>query len=575
MQNFAKYLLSFGGEILIILLFLFVSNNFLSDRDDLIQADGRGYYEFLPATFIYHDLQLDYLDTLKSPYYNNELMAGDFYKRLDNGKRFDKYFVGTAVLQAPFFAIGHAWAHLSATHDESGFSRPYQVSIYMAALFYTFLGLVFIRFLLASYDLNLFWIFFLQASVIFCTPMLNYMHWDASYSHVYSFFLVSGFLYFSRQFLLYESGRMLFGVFVFLGMIFLVRPVNVLALLFLPFLAENFWQFKDALFSAFNKHYKTTIIAVLTCFVIYQVQCLTWYFQTGHWFYYSYGEETFIWSEPHIADFLFSYRKGFFLWAPWFFIALLVGILFHVLRGKWFRLCWFIGSFMLTVYVLSCWWYWSYGGSIGSRPMIDFYPALIAFVAPAFARSSGLLRWIVLAAAPVCAYVMVIQVYQYQRGILTYDEMDRTTYWKVFLETDPAYEWYLWKQEIPLGRKISDTPWEQHIRMQPERWYIFDTLSIRLPEGTDARRGQITFLSPRKNDREALEIRILDCKDSVLFNHYSTMLHVVNEPRGQRFIDYRFPVGAKLPVDIKAVFVIHTKASPVTIDSMKIRFFTD
>lgn len=558
-----------------ILLFLFVSNNYLSDKNDLIQADGRGYYEYLPATFIYHDLQLNYLDTLQSDFYDNDLMAGSFYPRLENGKRFDKYFIGTAVLQAPFFALGHTWAKLSKTHDESGFSKPYQLSIYIAALFYTFLGLVFIRLLFSTYGVNRFWTFVAQAGVIFCTSMNEYMHLSAAYSHVYSFFLIAGFLYCCRMYLLNDKRRPLFWAIVLLGLIFLVRPVNVLVIVFMPMLAESPQKFLVSLKTVFTTHLKTTILAVLTALLIYQIQCVAWYFQTGHWFYYSYGEETFIWSDPHISDFLFSYRKGLFLWAPWFFVLLVLGAVFHIFRKMWFRLLWFAATFMLLVYVLSSWWYWSYGGSYGSRPMIDFYPVLLAFAAPLFANGVRFFKWLILLVTPVLAYIAVIQAYQYQRGILTLDEMNETDYWKIFLKRDTMYEYYLWKREIPLGRQISETSWEKHRSMVADRWYVFDTLQVENPVDVLPKTGQITFLSPKKSNAESLEIRLLDEHDSLLFNHYQCMLHAVDERKGEKFVDYRFQIPAALPPKLKTVFVIKTNDRPVTIDSMKIRFFTD
>lgn len=575
MHLLKKYLLSLWGEILIILLFLIVSNNFLTKRADLIHADGRGYYEFLPAAFIYHDLELNYLDTLQSEFYDTKLMSQDFYKRLENGKRFDKYFIGTAVLQAPFFAIGHAWAKLSPHDAADGFSHPYQISIFIAALFYTFIGLLFVRLLLTSYDVNRFWTIVVQSGVVFCTSMLDYMHWDAAYSHVYSFFLVAGFFWFARKFLLYGNRKALFATILFLGLIFLVRPVNILCVLFLPLLAKSFQQFLGSLKTVFTSYFKITIFSVITCLLIFQIQCVVWYFQTGHWMYYAYGEETFIWSEPHILDFLFSYRKGLFLWSPWLFVLVASGIIFHVLRRQWFRLVWFLCSFIFLVYVLSCWWYWSYGGSLGSRPMIDFYPALIIFAAPVFSRISGLLKWIVLLATPFLAYIMIIQTYQYQKGILTWDEMNKKDYWKVFLKTDPMYEWYLWSHKIPTGKCVSETAWQKQSRVLPDRWHIYDTLKVSIPDSSFIKVGQITFLSKEKHGAESFEIRLLDQKDSLLFNHYTTMLHVIDESRGNNFIDYRFEINKQLQPRLKAVFIINAKASAVTIDSMKIRFFSD
>lgn len=574
MKNFKKYLFSLWGEICIFLLFLVVSNNVLNDRENIIEADGRGYYEFLPAAFIYHDLSLSYLDTLETEYYDDQMISRDFYPRLENGQRYDKYFIGTAVLQSPFFAVGHLWAKASDQYADDGFSRPYQQSISIAGLFYAFFGLVFIRLLLRSYQVNRIWILAAQCSVLFCSSMLNYVHWDAAYSHVYSFFLVAGFLYFARNFILHPTGKSLFWTIFFLGFIFLVRPVNVLIVLFIPLLTEDFKTLLTSLQSVFTKYLKITLLASLAVVLLYQIQCIVWYQQTGHWFHYAYGNETFNWHDPHFIDFLFSYRKGFFLWAPWFLVAIAGGICFHLVKKNWFHLVSFLLSFSLLIYVLSSWWSWTYGGSMGSRPMIDFYPVILAFMAPMLAQKPVGFKWIVFATAPILAYVMLVQVFQYQRGILKWDHMTREDYWKVFLKKDRMYDYYLWKTEIPLGEKISETNWIEHQSIQPGVWFtdtlVVENTSVKMPNV-----GQITFISKQKTNAEPLEIRLLDQNDSLLMNHYNTMLHCVDESKGNQFVDYRFLITVPLPEKFKAVFVMLSQEKPVTIDSMKMRFFAN
>lgn len=575
MRSLFRLIRSCFGEVILILFFLFVSKSYLSTRNNLIEADGRGYYEFLPATFIYKDLHFNYLDTLQTEFYDDEMIARDFYPRLENGQRFDKYFIGTAVLQAPFFAIGHFWASNSSHFTADGFSTPYQISIFLAALFYTFFGLVFIRLLLKSYQVNRTWIFVAQFGVVFCTSMLDYMHWDAAYSHVYSFFLVAGFLYYTRNYFLEDKSKSLFWAIIFLGMIFLVRPVNGLILIFIPVLSENFRCLFLSLKNLYLKHLKTTIFAVLTVVLFLQIQCLVWYSQTGKWIHYAYGEETFNWTDPHFVDFLFSYRKGFFLWAPWFFILFVITVLGHLILKLNQRLMFIIVSFSLLIYVLSSWWVWSYGGSLGARPMIDYYPVFLVFIAPILASKVNFLKIGFLLVTPILAVVMITQTYQFQKSILTYDEMNEDSYWKVFLKTDPMYEYYLWKQNIEFRSCVSQTKWINHQTFASNQWHIVDTLAVEIPKDTLIHGGQIQFTTKIKNLGESIEIRLLDENDSLLFNHYSTLLHVIDEKKGQNFADYRFYIDKKLPQKMKCVLVIFTKKETLTIDSMKIRFFTD
>lgn len=570
-----KYTASFFGEVLIVLLFFVISNNFLAERPNLIEADGRGYYEFLPATFIYEDLTLSYLDTLQTDFYDDQMISEVFYPRLENGQRYDKYFIGTAILQAPFFGIGHAWAHLSPTEKADGFSKPYQQSIFIGSLFYALFGLVFLRLLLKTFDVQQGWIWMLQVGTFFGGSLLNYVQWDAAYSHTYSFFLIAGFLYFARVYLLENKPSQLFWTVFFLGFICLVRPINLLIVCFIPLLTMNFNQLVQRFKMVFTTHWKITLSAIIVILIFAQIQCWVWYQQTGNWLHYAYGDESFIWSEPHIIDFLFSYRKGFFLWAPWFFLIIGYAVIYYIRRKNVYRLITFLSSFGLLIYVLSSWWYWSYGGSIGARPMVDFYPAMLLFVAPAFNRDSGMYKYIFVLITPICMYIMAIQTYQYQKGILTLDQMDKTSYWKVFLKTDPMYEYYLWKVEIPLHHEISASNWVKHANIIPNTWFVSDTLKIELPREISPTTGQLTFESNLKSGAEILEIRLLDENDSLQFNHYSTLLHAIVEKGKQNQIDYRFKIPVKLPTIIKAVLVINTKNSKVILDSMKIRFFTD
>ena len=98
-------------NILIALLILFSALklwNSPEQRISLIQTDGVGYYSFLPAIFIYHDLQFQFLPDLERKYWPNQ---EPIFKTIDpiNGKM-NKYFCGVTVLMLPFFLLAHAIA---------------------------------------------------------------------------------------------------------------------------------------------------------------------------------------------------------------------------------------------------------------------------------------------------------------------------------------------------------------------------------------------------------------------------------------------------------------------------------
>lgn len=56
-----------------------------------IRSDGKGYYAYLPSFFIDHSVNIPIDEN--TPY----------WYELDNGNIIDKYPMGTAILQIPFF----------------------------------------------------------------------------------------------------------------------------------------------------------------------------------------------------------------------------------------------------------------------------------------------------------------------------------------------------------------------------------------------------------------------------------------------------------------------------------------
>src|SRR3954463_5724293 len=86
----------------------------------IIRGDGKGFYMYLPAIFITQDLGQQEPDNR-------------FIFKTEGGS-INKYFAGTAVCMAPFFAAGYA-ADFSGDAPD-GYSEPFQKALSIAALFY-------------------------------------------------------------------------------------------------------------------------------------------------------------------------------------------------------------------------------------------------------------------------------------------------------------------------------------------------------------------------------------------------------------------------------------------------------
>ncbi|MBK7573437.1 MAG: hypothetical protein IPI10_18220 [Bacteroidetes bacterium] len=95
-----------------------------NQRKYVIISDGKGYYAYLPAAFIYHDMNMMFFDSIEAKYYDANTKYQ--YRTVANGKVIDKYFAGAAVMQVPFFLTAHAIT-LMSDEPADGYSKWYVI----------------------------------------------------------------------------------------------------------------------------------------------------------------------------------------------------------------------------------------------------------------------------------------------------------------------------------------------------------------------------------------------------------------------------------------------------------------
>lgn len=568
--NRAGKKLFFLNDIFLVILLCFVANNVLHKREyeinkTPIYADGRGYYEYLPALFIYNDITLTYLDTLESEFYTKESTI-PIFTELKSGERLNKYFVGTALMQAPFFFIAHSIAKSSDNYVADGFSSIYQKWISYAAIFYLFLGMLCLRLLFQSYQVNNWWIFFCQLTILFATPLTHYVIYDAAYSHVYSFFLIALFLLLVRRY--FQSNKGIFILFALLvfGLITIVRPINILVLLFTPLLTDSLRVYLSKVASIFKSHLKYFLMGFVLMGLIFSIQFYISYLQTGNSLNYNYGNEGFDFLNPNLYDFLFSYRKGFFLWTPIWFIIFIFALFILLVQKKYYHFTTFMVGFVLLVYVLSSWNAWSYGGSIGQRPMIDFYAAFSLLLIPISVNKLKFYSIVLLLLTPVFIYVMQIQTYQYLKAIILQDGMDKEKYWEVFLETSDKYSWYFLRKELPVGSMLSDTLLMQNLNIKNKiEFKVLPVFQLNTSK-QKAKIGELNFKLDREADKEYFQVYLYDSQDSCVLVNYCNFFY---NQQG-KIVSYRF----KLPGNdtYKLQLTLSRVKKPIEISD--IRFLT-
>ncbi len=423
------------GFVLILGVFLFtiIAGGY---NGKFITGDGQGYYAYLPALFIYHDPQFSFSMDMQEKYYGKEHVA-DFRKKI--GDRYvDKYFSGVSLLWIPFFLLAHAGSLIQGNAD--GYSILYQWAIALAAIFYLGLGLFFLLKLLATYGVSGKFAGVVAVMLVLGTNLSYFMVFDASYTHVYSFAMITGFLFYLRKVLHSGEKKDLYLAFLLWGILTAIRPVNALTILAVPFLSERFHTMKKALgILSFKRFF--IVILILLPVVIYQMGW--WKIQSGHWIVWSYVGESFDFAKPHILPFLFSYKKGLFVYTPLLLLS--------------FPGFWYLGKrsllaavslilfLLLVVYVLSSWNPWWYGMSYGSRPMIDYYAFFMIPFGIGLQSVSRPWRYGLFLAGFLFVGLNLVMEYQYRHFILHWENMNKEDYWKVFLKVAKKWRGYLWK----------------------------------------------------------------------------------------------------------------------------------
>ncbi len=345
-----------------------------SNSQATLSWDAAGYYAYLPATFIYHELPT--LQKTKQLTIDNKYQDGDFYTafKSDNGNYVMKYSMGNALMMMPYFFAAHAWALQSNIYKADGFSMPYQACISWGCLLYTILALLLLQKMLLRY--------FKDSTVTICLLLLmtatNYLEYSAitgGLTHNQLFFLYTLLIYFTIKF--YDTQKFIHALAIgfVIGLAVLIRPTEFI-LIAIPLLWKiDSWIALKNRMVFIQKHFSKYFSAAAIALAVISCQLFYWKWVSGHWLVYSYGDQHFDWLKPHIYLGLFSIRKGWYVYTPLMFVATFG---FYFLFKKHKDLFWVCLFFMFcTIYVVFSWSLWTYANSYGQRAMIQSYAIMI------------------------------------------------------------------------------------------------------------------------------------------------------------------------------------------------------
>lgn len=434
--------LSWGAILIVLIAGIYVDLNLglWRYKDRVIEWDIHSYYAYLPAVFIYNDIQLKDHD---------EATDGEFFlfwpTTTESGARVIKTTMGLSVLYAPFFFLGHGYASLFG-YPLNGWSVPYKASLLIGGLCYLVIGLFFIRKILERSGCNDRTIAATIILVGLGTNLFCYSTHSGAMSHVYSFALIALFLHLTMRWFEKPGVWLALQLGLLVGLISLVRPTNALIVVFFLLVGVSNWDDLTGKVRFLTKHWGKHLLIGSIAGLVWVPQLAYWKYITGNILFNPYIGEWFFWSKPHIVDGLFGFRKGWYIYTPIMLIAT-VGV--FLLRNELGKYKVAIITFLcLNIYVTFSWWCWWYGGSYGQRSMVDSYALMAIPLAAVVDRWMDRRLWMKVMGAALGLFLIwlnVFQTYQLEVHSLHYDSMSRELYFKQFgrMECIPGYDGYL------------------------------------------------------------------------------------------------------------------------------------
>lgn len=367
-----KNKISYFSLIFIIILFVgFRLTYFENNSKNGYNAttwDAFGYYMYLPSEFIYHDVkELKWIPKIDSTYH---VTGGSLYqaislKRTGQDTYTNKYLTGIAIMQSPFFFIGHFIAYINNI-PQDGFSWPYQYAIMFAGIFWGLLGFIFLRkVLLKFFDDKITSITLILLA--FTSNLIQYVSIDGGMSHAYIFPLYAIVLWLTIKWHEKPNWSSAFLIGLISGLAIISRPTELL-IIFIPILWNTqSKEDKKAKWKMVFENKRHIYLFALGGLLSILPQSLYWLYTTGS-IIYDVGSKWYF-LNPWFRV-LFGPEKGWFLYTP---IAILMVLGFFLMKNQPFRNS-VLTFCLLNIWVIISWSDWKYGASYSARALTQSYP---------------------------------------------------------------------------------------------------------------------------------------------------------------------------------------------------------
>lgn len=372
--------LSFSAKLLILLWLVT-----LPFVNPWVRGDGVGYYAYVHALLIRHDLnfQQEWLHANPSFRLNRvdaqgRLLPNQFTRTGHVGNHFA---VGASLLWAPFLLVVHGAVlgldRLGWNVAADGYSRPYVIAMALATAFYGFLAL-WLSFLLAREYFGDSTSRVATLGIWFGSSLPVYMYFNPSWAHAQAAFTAALFLWYWHR----TRGSRTLRQWILLGLAggLMVDVYYLNAVFFLLPLADALRDWRRLLASRNGNGARW--IPALSAQALFGAGALVAFLPTlvtrailyGSFFDTGYTERWY-WTAPKLLAVLFSRDHGLLAWTPLLALALAGLFVFWEKDRRTGALLLLV--FLVFYYLIACYQDWDGISSFGNRFFISLTPLFV------------------------------------------------------------------------------------------------------------------------------------------------------------------------------------------------------
>lgn len=433
------------------MLFFAVNRYLIQDDQTIYRGDGRGYYAYLPA-LTFNDPSFQKVIQAESDYFGQDKVV-EYLLIDEEGRAYNKYFPGTALMQSPFYFLAVALNSLS-NKPIDGYSGWFEFMYILGMLFYAIGALyLYVKSLNILFPENRRAVQLLLPALYLATPLFFYSVNTTGYSHVYSLFLFMALTYLLLKHQSRGVKRIYWKTGLLLGLVFLVRPTNVLIVFAFPIMLGSRDQLSLFLTNAFSHKMKGFLSGLLGFVLILSVLFAVWKWETDSWILWSYSGEGFNFFHPKLWDTLFSYRIGLFIHAP-ILLFIILGLM-YMYRRQSYLFVWYGIYFLINTWVIASWWCWDYESGFGHRAFVEHLPILGLPLIYWFANAKSW-KWIALSLVVMYG---IIRIEGYNSGFMVNQRFTQDNYWSSLAvwKHQNHNRWQFTKSCKPFGKLENET----------------------------------------------------------------------------------------------------------------------